>query len=93
MQDLGGKPVIVRTYQAARNTRLFDEVFVVTDSEEIARAIQAEGGSAIMSREQHETGSDRIAEAVTDLEVDIVVNVQGDEPFTEGESLKKKVAG
>ena len=89
MQDLAGKPVIVRTYEAARNTGLFDEVYVVTDSQQIAEAREAEGGRALMSREQHETGSDRIAEAVADLEVDIVVNVQGDEPFTERESLEK----
>jgi 3-deoxy-manno-octulosonate cytidylyltransferase (CMP-KDO synthetase) len=89
MQDLGGKPVIVRTYEAALGTGLFDEVVVVTDSEAIARAIRDEGGTVMMSREAHETGSDRIAEAVEGLEVDLVVNVQGDEPFTERESLEK----
>ncbi len=89
MKDLAGKPVIVRTYEAARKTGLFDAVVVVTDSDEIAGAIRGAGGEVIMSRQQHETGSDRIAEAVADLEVDIVVNVQGDEPFTERESLEK----
>lgn len=89
MQDLAGKPVIVRTFEAARSTGLFDQVMVVTDSPLIAEAIEAAGGVALMSREQHETGSDRIAEAVVDLDVDIVVNVQGDEPFTERESLAK----
>lgn len=92
MQDLGGKPVIVRTYEAALNTALFDDVVVVTDSEDIRDAVAAEGGTVIMSRESHETGSDRIAEAVEGLEVDIVVNVQGDEPFTERESLAKLLA-
>lgn len=89
MKDLAGKPVIVRTYEAARDTGLFDAVVVVTDSAEIAGAISGAGGEVIMSREPHETGSDRIAEAVEALEVDIVVNVQGDEPFTERESLEK----
>ena len=89
MKDLAGKPVIVRTYEAAVKTGLFDEVIVVSDSEEIRQTIEAAGGRVIMSRETHETGSDRIAEAVSDLEVDIVVNVQGDEPFTERESLEK----
>ena len=88
MQDLGGKPVIVRTYQAAVATRLFDEVYVVTDSKKIFETIVNEGGQAIMSLEEHETGSDRIAEAVANMEVDIIVNVQGDEPFTERESLE-----
>ena len=89
MKDLAGKPVIVRTYEAAVRTGLFDAVLVVTDSDEIATAIRKAGGEVMMSREEHETGSDRIAEAVADLDVDIVVNVQGDEPFTEGESLAK----
>lgn len=89
MQDLAGKPVIVRTYEAALRTGLFDQVVVVSDSEAIRDAVQAAGGTVIMSREVHETGSDRIAEAVENLEVDVVVNVQGDEPFTERESLAK----
>ena len=87
MKDLAGKPVIVRTYQATVSTGLFDDVYVVTDSPIIYDTIVAEGGKALMSREEHQTGSDRIAEAVEDLEVDIIVNVQGDEPFTERESL------
>ncbi len=89
MKDLAGKPVIVRTYHAALQTGLFDQVVVVTDSDEIREAIQSEGGEVIMSREPHETGSDRIAEAVEDLSVDIAVNVQGDEPFIDFESLGK----
>jgi 3-deoxy-manno-octulosonate cytidylyltransferase (CMP-KDO synthetase) len=81
MQDLGGKTVIQRTYKAAVNTRLFDDVFVVTDSILIYDEIITNGGKAIMSIAAHESGSDRIAEAVENLDVDIVVNVQGDEPF------------
>ena len=81
MQDLGGKTVIQRTYQTAVNTRLFDDVFVVTDSILIYDEIITNGGKAIMSITAHESGSDRIAEAVENLDVDIVVNVQGDEPF------------
>ena len=81
MQDLGGKTVIQRTYQTAVNTRLFDDVFVVTDSILIYDEIITNGGKAIMSIAVHESGSDRIAEAVENLDVDIVVNVQGDEPF------------
>lgn len=87
MQDLGGKTIIVRTYEAAVNTQLFDEVFVVTDSDLIFDEILSVGGKAIKSIKEHESGSDRIAEAVANLEVDIVVNVQGDEPFIDKESL------
>ncbi|CAM3318156.1 3-deoxy-manno-octulosonate cytidylyltransferase [Zobellia roscoffensis] len=87
MQDLSGKPVILRTYEAAINTKLFDEVYVVTDSEVIFDTITNAGGQALMSQKEHDCGSDRIAEAVTDMDVDIIVNVQGDEPFTDRESL------
>ena len=87
MQDLSGKPVIVRTYEAAVKTGLFDAVYVVTDSTIIYDTIIQAGGSAIMSQKEHDCGSDRIAEAVTNMDVDIIVNVQGDEPFTDRESL------
>ena len=89
MQDLSGKTVILRTYEATVATNLFDEVFVVTDSPIIYDEIVNNGGKAIMSIKDHQSGSDRIAEAVENLDVDIVVNVQGDEPFTERESLEK----
>ena len=87
MQDLGGKTVIQRTYEAATKTNLFDDVFVVTDSVLIYDEIISNGGKAIMSIKEHESGSDRIAEAVLNLDVDIVINVQGDEPFINAEPL------
>lgn len=89
MQDLAGKPVIVRTYEAARSTQLFDEVYVVTDSKLIFSEIEKHGGQAIMSQKEHECGSDRIAEAVQDMNVDIVINVQGDEPFINKKALSQ----
>jgi len=91
MQDLGGKTVITRTYEAALHTGLFSDVFVVTDSILIYDEIISNGGKAIMSVKTHESGSDRIAEAVQSLEVDIVVNVQGDEPFINKEPLAKVI--
>ncbi|MGL3000548.1 3-deoxy-manno-octulosonate cytidylyltransferase [Flavobacterium sp. RSSB_23] len=91
MKDLGGKTVIRRTYEAAINTQLFDDVFVVTDSDLIYNEIVANGGKAIMSIKEHESGSDRIAEAVENLDVDVVVNVQGDEPFINAEPLAKVI--
>ena len=89
MQDLGGKTVITRTYQAAVNTHLFDDVFVVTDSDLIFDEIINNGGKAIMSIKEHESGSDRIAEAIENLDFDIVVNIQGDEPFINTEPVAK----
>ena len=89
MQKLGNKTVIAHTYENTMATRLFDEVMVVTDSQEIFDEITQYGGYVTMSKQTHESGSDRIAEAVAELEVDIVVNVQGDEPFVNKEALLK----
>lgn len=89
MQDLNGKTVITRTYEAAVKTGLFKEVYVVTDSDVIFEEIEKAGGKAIKSKKEHECGSDRIAEAVEHMDVEIVVNVQGDEPLIDKESLSK----
>ena len=88
MKDLEGKSVILRTYNAAKQSHLFDEVYVVTDSEVIFSEINRNGGKAIKSLTEHESGSDRIAEAVENMELDIVVNIQGDEPFIHRQSLE-----
>ncbi|HEY2720579.1 MAG TPA: 3-deoxy-manno-octulosonate cytidylyltransferase [Chitinophagaceae bacterium] len=87
MQLLGDKTVIRRTYDATVATGLFDEVIVVTDSEIIFDEITRHNGKVIMSKKQHESGSDRIAEAAADLDVDIIVNVQGDTPFIKEQPL------
>jgi 3-deoxy-manno-octulosonate cytidylyltransferase (CMP-KDO synthetase) len=92
MQILGDKTVIRHTYDNTIATGLFDEVYVVTDSEIIFNEIIQYGGKAIMSKRSHESGSDRIAEAVQDLDIDIVINVQGDEPFVKREPLEKVIA-
>ena len=92
MQTLGDKTVIRHTYDNTVATGLFDSVYVVTDSEIIFNEITQHGGNAIMSKRSHESGSDRIAEAVQDLDIDIVVNVQGDEPFVKREPLEKVIA-
>ena len=92
MQALGAKTVIRHTYDNTLATGLFDEVYVVTDSEIIFNEITSHGGKALMSKKEHESGSDRIAEAIEHLAIDIVVNVQGDEPFVKKESLEKLIA-
>ncbi len=92
MKDLAGKTVILRTYENAVKTDLFNEVYVVTDSKIIYEEIIHNGGKAIMSIANHECGSDRIAEAVKDIKCDIVVNVQGDEPNVHYEALKDLLA-
>ena len=89
MQILGNKSVILHTYENTRDTNLFDEVWVVTDSEVIFKEIVENGGKAIMSKKNHESGSDRIAEAMENLEADVILNVQGDEPFIDKVTLQK----
>jgi len=89
MQPLGNKPVIRHTYDNTLATGLFDEVWVVTDSPIIYNEITSHGGRAVMSKKSHESGSDRIAEAVADMEADIIVNVQGDEPFVKTQPLQR----
>ena len=91
MASLGDETVIWTTYENTLKTELFDDVFVVTDSEIIFEEISRKSGKAIMSKMEHQTGSDRIAEAVENLDCDIVVNVQGDEPFVNKEALQKLV--
>lgn len=91
MQDLRGKTIIRRTYEATVATGLFDDVFVVTDSSLIFDEIANNGGKVVRSIKEHESGSDRIAEAVQNVEADIVINVQGDEPFVNEENLKKLI--
>lgn len=89
MQPLGDKTVIRHTYDNTLATGLFDDVYVVTDSEIIYKEITDNGGKAIMSQREHESGSDRIAEAAAGLDIDIIVNVQGDEPFVQRQPLEK----
>ena len=92
MQQLGDKTVIAQTYLNTLATGLFDEVLVTTDSDIIFAEIIAHGGKAFMSNQLHESGSDRIAEAVQHLDADVVVNVQGDEPFIHPQSLQDLIA-
>lgn len=91
LQDLGGISVIARTYLSTLETQLFDDVYVVTDSKEIADDLRQHQAKVIMSKTEHSTGSDRIAEAVEAIDTDIVINVQGDEPFTDRQSLEQLI--
>lgn len=89
MQQLGNKSVIRHTYDNTMATGLFSDVVVVTDSDIIFNEITSHGGKAVMSKKNHESGSDRIAEAAADMDVDIIINVQGDEPFVQKDPLEK----
>lgn len=91
MMDLGGLPIILKTYQNVVNSCLFDEVYVITDSLIIFNLIKDNGGDVFMSAVKHESGSDRIAEFASKINSDIILNVQGDEPFIDKLSLKKLI--
>ena len=87
MAKLGDKTVIRRTFDATVATGLFNEVIIVTDSKIIYDEISSHGGKAMMSKKEHQSGSDRIAEAAEEINADIIVNVQGDTPFVKREPL------
>ena len=85
--DLHGKPVIQHTYENVHQSGLFDRVIIVTDNSKIESVVLGFGGDVIRSQKDHQCGSDRIAEAIFDSDVDIVINVQGDEPFISPDGL------
>jgi 3-deoxy-manno-octulosonate cytidylyltransferase (CMP-KDO synthetase) len=91
MQMLGNKTIIRHVYDNTVSTGLFNDVFVVTDSDIIYKEIKDGGGKVIMSKKEHESGSDRIAEAIAEMNIDVIINVQGDEPFIKKEPLEKLV--
>ena len=87
IKKLAGVPIIARTYIAALNTKLFDEVYVVSGNDEIIELIKSMNGLTFKSRKIHQSGTDRIAEAANEIDHDIVVNLQGDEPFINIDSI------
>jgi len=98
LQDLGGAPLIVRVLERARSSASIRDVWVATDSERIVEAVEAAGGKAILTKREHPSGLDRVAEAVRLLDVPgtdpdaVFVNIQGDEPFVSTEGLDRMVA-
>lgn len=94
LADIAGKPMVVRVLEAARASGA-DDIWVATDDARVIEAVIAHGGSALMTRSDHASGTDRIAELVVELgwdDDDIVVNVQGDEPLIDP-ALLTQVAG
>lgn len=91
--DIGGKTMIQRVYEQA--SAVLDSVYVATDDERIFQAVQAFGGCVIMTSDQHRSGTDRCAEAVGKLSgetPDVVINIQGDEPFVDASQLQALMA-
>ena len=88
LKKINGIPIILKTYRAALDTGHFDDVHVVSGNDQILELIEAEGGKTFKSLKNHNSGTDRIAEAVIKINTDIIVNLQGDEPF-----ISKKAIG
>lgn len=91
LAEIHGKTMIQRVYERVTRASRLDEVLVATDDERIRDAVVGFGGKAVMTSSAHPSGSDRIAEAVRDLDFDLVVNVQGDLPLLAPESLDSAV--
>lgn len=91
MMDLGGEPLILRTYKNVLKSKLFDKVYVVTDSKLIYDCLKESEALVLMSVREHISGSDRIAEFSSKISTDIIVNIQGDEPFIDFNSLSKLI--
>jgi 3-deoxy-manno-octulosonate cytidylyltransferase (CMP-KDO synthetase) len=81
LAELGGHPLVRWVWEAARRCDALDEVLIATDDERIAGAVRGFGGKAVMTRADHPSGTDRLAEAAGTLDADVIVNIQGDEPF------------
>lgn len=97
MADLGGKPVVEWVYRGVSEIELVDEVCVATDDERIAAAVKQFGGNCVMTRTDHKSGTERCGEVVEKMKAegkvfDIVLNVQGDEPFVNKEQITTLLA-
>ena len=91
LKDLHGKTMVERVYERASRASRVDRVLVATDDERIRNTVAAFGGEAVMTSSEHESGSDRIAEAVQELDVELIVNVQGDEPLIDPAAIDAAV--
>jgi len=88
---IAGRPMVQRVYERADAAAEIDDVLVATDDDRIFAAVEAFGGRAVMTSSDHATGTDRIAEAVTGIDADLVVNVQGDEVLVPPEIIDRLV--
>lgn len=92
LADILGKPMIQHVYERARKARSLQRLLVATDDRRIFDAVAGFGGEPVMTRDDHPTGTDRLAEAAAELEVDLVVNIQGDEPLIDPEVIDAAAA-
>ena len=86
--DLCGRPIVQRVYEQVKEAGIFPRIVVATDSEEVVRRVEAFGGEAMLTASHHRSGTERIAEVAGRMEGDFIVNVQGDEPFLQPDTLR-----
>jgi len=91
LKKIGPHSVIFHTYKSAVSTGLFDEVIVVTDSDKIYKEIKNNKGKVVRSYLSHQSGTDRIAEVIDKIDADIIVNIQGDEPFVNKKQIDQLI--
>jgi 3-deoxy-manno-octulosonate cytidylyltransferase (CMP-KDO synthetase) len=84
---IDGRPMVEHVHRQAKAARLVDAILVATDDQRVAEAVDAFGGTAVLTDPDHATGTDRLAEVAAHLEADLVVNVQGDEPLITGQAI------
>jgi len=89
--DICGKPMIQRVYEQSKKSKLLDELIVAVDDERVLRCVEEFGGKAVMTRADHQSGTDRLAEAMEKIEADIVVNIQGDQPLFDSKMIDEAV--
>jgi 3-deoxy-manno-octulosonate cytidylyltransferase (CMP-KDO synthetase) len=89
LAEINGKAMVVRVMEAVKKSSLIEEVIVATDDIRIKQAVENAGGKAVMTSQNHTTGTDRIAEAAKNIDAELIVNVQGDEPLIKAETIAK----
>jgi 3-deoxy-manno-octulosonate cytidylyltransferase (CMP-KDO synthetase) len=92
LQEIVGKPMIQHVYENASRSKTLEDLLVATDDERIVAAVEGFGGRAVLTSRDHATGTDRVAEVVRGMDVEIVVNIQGDEPFVHPGMIDEVVA-
>ena len=89
LRDICGKSLIIRTYESTLNSKVFDEVYVVTNNKDIVSELERNNANYFYEDKQYETGTDRIAGIASRINAEIIINVQGDEPFIKSKTLTK----
>jgi 3-deoxy-manno-octulosonate cytidylyltransferase (CMP-KDO synthetase) len=91
LANICGKPMIQRVYEQSKRSTLLDQLIVAVDDERVLKCVQEFGGQAVMTRPDHKSGTDRLAEAVEKMDADIVVNIQGDQPILDAAMIDEAV--